>query len=137
MVALFSVRDRIAIAVICAVILAGWGVRLWMRGDRPDDLRLIRGAIEVPVQATAQPDSVASTSADSTSAGKIDINRAVAADLEALPGIGPVKARAIVEYRIRNGPFAKASDIQNVTGIGPKTFERIAPLLTVDNAEKK
>ncbi len=131
MVALFSVRDRIAIAVICAVILAGWGARLWMRGDRTDDLRLIRGAVEVPVQSPVLPDTSAASASDSPTAGKVDINRAVAADFEKLPGIGPVKARAIVEYRIKNGSFAKISDIQNVTGIGPKTFERIAPLLTV------
>ena len=134
--ALFSVRDRIAIAVICGVILVGWGVRLYLHGDRPDDLKVIRGAVEVPVPASVRSDSAGAVRADSTFAVMIDINRAGAAELEKLPGIGPVRARAIVEYRIRNGSFAKPADIMNVTGIGPKTYARIAPFLAVDGAKK-
>ncbi len=135
MVALFSVRDRIAIAVICAIILAGWGIRLYLRGDRPDDLKVIRNAVEAPAPSTVRSDSVATVRSDSSFTGEIDLNRAGAGELEKLPGIGPVKARAIVEYRIRNGLFSKPADIMKVSGIGPKTFARIAPLLTVNGAK--
>ncbi len=53
----------------------------------------------------------------------VDINHATAEELTALPGIGPKKARAIVEYREANGPFAKPDDLLLVNGIGPATLE--------------
>jgi competence protein ComEA len=60
---------------------------------------------------------------------KIAINDADAHELTALPGIGPVKAAAIVEYREIHGPFRQASDLQQVKGIGPKTVAKIHPLI--------
>lgn len=63
----------------------------------------------------------------------ININTADATLLETLPGIGPVKAQAIIEYRQTNGPFAAIADIQNVSGIGPVTFANIQSLITVGN----
>jgi len=48
-----------------------------------------------------------------------------------LPGIGPAKAKAIIEYREENGPFRSAEDIKNVSGIGEKTFEKIAGHISV------
>lgn len=62
----------------------------------------------------------------------ININTADATLLDTLPGIGPSKATAIIEYRNANGPFARIEDIQNVSGIGPSTYADIAPLITVD-----
>lgn len=61
----------------------------------------------------------------------ININTADAALLETLPGIGPSKSAAIIDYRTQNGPFARIEDIQNVSGIGPSTYANIAPLITV------
>lgn len=64
-------------------------------------------------------------------AALININTATADELDALPGIGPSKAAAIVQYRTDHGPFASIADIQNVSGIGPSTYADIAPLITV------
>ncbi len=61
----------------------------------------------------------------------IDVNRASAAELVALPGVGPVTARRIVAFRQEQGRFARAEDLTKVPGIGPKTFARIAALVTV------
>ncbi|MCS7206601.1 MAG: helix-hairpin-helix domain-containing protein [Dehalococcoidia bacterium] len=61
----------------------------------------------------------------------LDLNTADASALEALPGIGPVLAQRIVEYRMRYGPFAQVEDLLKVQGIGPKILERIRPLVTV------
>lgn len=61
----------------------------------------------------------------------ININTASAADLEALPGIGPSLAGRIVDYRTANGPFSSIEAIQNVSGIGPATFAEIETLITV------
>jgi len=55
----------------------------------------------------------------------LNINTASASELEALPGIGPVLAERIVAYRDANGPFATASDILEVSGIGDVTFANL------------
>ena len=57
--------------------------------------------------------------------GVININTATSEQLQELPGIGEAKALAIIEYREMNGPFQKPEDLQNVTGIGGKTFEKL------------
>ncbi len=63
---------------------------------------------------------------------KIGINDADVRTLVALPGIGKVKAQAIVEYRTTHGPFRRAEDLLNVYGIGPKTLEKIKPLIIIN-----
>jgi len=62
---------------------------------------------------------------------KIDINRAEAWLLAALPGIGEVKAQAIVDYRKQNGPFRDIYELTKVEGFGDVTLERIKHLITV------
>ena len=61
----------------------------------------------------------------------MNINTASAFQLELLPGIGPVTAQKIVDYRAANGPFQDIEMIQMVSGIGPLTFSRIKNLITV------
>lgn len=61
----------------------------------------------------------------------ININTATESELETLKGIGPVKAKAIVEYRQKNGSFKTIEDIKNVKGIGDKTFDKLKDQLTV------
>jgi len=55
----------------------------------------------------------------------LDLNRATAEDLEALPGIGPELAKRIVAYRQKNGPFKTVDDLKKVSGIGAKKLEQI------------
>ncbi len=62
---------------------------------------------------------------------KININKADEKTLMKLKGIGKKKARAIVEFRKKNGKFRKVEDIMLVKGIGRKTFERLKPYITV------
>lgn len=63
--------------------------------------------------------------------GKVNINQADASTLDSLPGIGPSKAAAIIEYRETNGPFQKVEDLMNISGIGEKTFEKLKDQITV------
>jgi competence protein ComEA len=58
----------------------------------------------------------------------VDVNRARIAELATLPGIGPVRAEAIVLYRVRHGPFSRLADLQRVDGIGPDTVARLRQL---------
>lgn len=68
----------------------------------------------------------------STKNQKININTAPVSELESLPGIGEVKANAIVDYRKNNGLFKDIREIINVSGIGNVTFEKIKDLITVN-----
>ena len=72
-----------------------------------------------------------STPAMPSAASVIDINNADATMLESLPGIGPAKSKAIIDYRTQNGPFQSAADLEKVPGIGSKTMEQLAPLIMV------
>jgi competence protein ComEA len=64
--------------------------------------------------------------------GKININTASLSELESLPGIGEVKANAIINYRKSNGLFKDIKDIVNVSGIGEKTFDMIKDLICIN-----
>lgn len=64
--------------------------------------------------------------------GKLNINMATVEELMELPGIGEVKANAIVNYRKENGPFKNIHDIVKVSGIGEKTFESLKELICVN-----
>jgi len=63
--------------------------------------------------------------------GPINVNRATAAQLDSLDGIGPVIAKRIIEYRKVNGPFATVEDLQKVSGIGTAKFAIIKSKLCV------
>ena len=69
----------------------------------------------------------------SDAGGRIDINSASAAELAKLPGIGPSKAQAIVEFREKE-PFVRAEDLRKVKGIGDKLYESIKDQVTVGDA---
>ncbi|WP_404428775.1 helix-hairpin-helix domain-containing protein [Sutcliffiella horikoshii] len=68
-----------------------------------------------------------------TSGGLVNINTASEEELTSLTGIGPSKAKAIVDYRSENGLFKKEEDIMQVTGIGQKSFEKLRNEITVAN----
>jgi len=63
--------------------------------------------------------------------GVVDVNRADVAKLQSLPGIGPVLAGRLLAERER-GPFKSVDDLRRVSGIGPKTLEKIRPFVKVD-----
>jgi competence protein ComEA len=63
--------------------------------------------------------------------GRVSLNSASVADLDALPGIGPVLAQRIVDHRAENGPFTAVEQLDDVSGIGPATFDELAELVTL------
>ncbi|MDR7485422.1 MAG: ComEA family DNA-binding protein [Armatimonadota bacterium] len=64
--------------------------------------------------------------------GTVNVNTATAADLERLPGVGPVLARRIVEHREARGLFRRLDDLLEVQGIGPKVLRRLEPALRLE-----
>lgn len=61
----------------------------------------------------------------------VDLNSASVTELDAVKGIGPAKAKAIIDYRDKNGPFKSVDDLKGVKGFGAKTIEKLRPELTV------
>ena len=59
----------------------------------------------------------------------VNVNRAGVSELVSLPGVGPVLARRIVEYRGKYGPFKRPEDLLEVKGIGPKKLKKMRPYL--------
>lgn len=66
---------------------------------------------------------------------RMNLNTASAQQLQRLPRIGPKMAERIIAYREEHGPFARASHVVRIRGIGPKTFEQLEPYLFVDEAD--
>lgn len=64
----------------------------------------------------------------------VNINTASQAELEALQGIGPAKAKAIIEHREKVGSFASIDDLEKVSGIGPGTIKQLRDVITVEAA---
>ncbi|TCN24639.1 helix-hairpin-helix domain-containing protein [Mesobacillus foraminis] len=65
------------------------------------------------------------------SSQKVNLNSASASELETLPGIGPSKSAAIIEFRETSGAFKTVDDLKLISGIGDKTFEKLRELITV------
>ena len=64
----------------------------------------------------------------------VNINTATQAELETLQGIGPGKAKAIIDYRKKNGPFKSVDDLEKVDGIGPGTMKQLRKDIAVSGA---
>ena len=65
----------------------------------------------------------------------IDLNRATAEDLDAIPGLGPALAQRIIDYRQAHGPFKKIEDLREVSGVGPQNLEKLKPYLGLGSPE--
>lgn len=82
--------------------------------------------------STAPPVTEVTTPSETQSVSfPLDINTATVEEFSALPGIGPVLARRIVDFRTQNGSFASISDLSRVEGIGEKRLEAILDYLIV------
>lgn len=117
-----SRAERAALGVTAAMlaVLVGW----FLRGRWTSQGYAVTGAhpASAPPSATARvfvPDA------------PLDLNAADLDDLTGLPGVGQVRAQAILDYRARHGPFTRAEDLMEVPGIGPATYEGLAAYVTV------
>lgn len=93
-------------------------------GARAQVVAVPAGGVAADRPAAAMP-----TASSGAPRGLLDLNRATAEELRALPGIGPVTAGRIVAFREEHGRFVRPGDLKKVKGVGEKTFARIAPLV--------
>jgi competence protein ComEA len=79
----------------------------------------------------SRPETVEGSSKEMLPTARLDLNAATYEELLRLPGIGPVMAKRIIEYRRTNGPFRHPEELKKVKGIGVKTYDKLARLLVI------
>jgi competence protein ComEA len=87
--------------------------------------------VYVPRRGEVVVADVSSATGDGRSTGPVNLNTATLAQLDALPGIGPSTAQAIIDERTRRGGFRAVDDLLDVRGIGPAKLDAIRDLVTV------
>jgi competence protein ComEA len=110
--------------------VANPGIYPLKSGDSIDTIIQASGGFEPDADLSQLLLRISRTGENSQSQ-KIDINRAEPWLLQSLPNIGEVRARAIVDYRNRNGPFQNIEDLTKVAGISGSTLETIRDYITV------
>lgn len=108
-----------AVLLLLGLAVAGHGVRylLTRPGEAPGAVTLLAGAS--PGAAAAHRDSVVRRARPLARGERVDVDRASAAELDRLPGIGMGLARRIVAHRQRYGPFGGLEGLDRVPGVGP------------------
>lgn len=141
-----SASKWIALCCLCA----GIGILVYLllipRSPGIPGWQPVNDALRVTLAEAAEPDPAVAPSPQTSQGASADsslsqqelpparlyLNRATAIELQSLPGIGPAKAQAIVDYREARGGFQRIEDLLQVKGIGPKIYEKIAPLVTLE-----
>lgn len=98
--------------------------------EQPESTKTTVSTSEKAAESVKNEDTTSSKdTADST--GKVDVNHATVEQLDALPGIGASKAKAIVADREQNGLYHRADDLLRVKGIGPKLLEKLKSFIVL------
>ena len=113
-----------AASVLGVASLATMGVSL------SRDLRAQPAPRLVPAQSELQPQLIANTP-KASAVRLINVNSAPLSELDLLPGIGPALGQRIIDYRNEHGVFEHIDELQEVSGIGPRTLEKMKPLITL------
>ena len=80
-----------------------------------------------PPPPTTAPGATTSSAPTAPPNSPVNLNTATLDQLDALPGVGPVLAQRILDYRTQNGPFTTIDQLQEVPGVGPKKFDSLKP----------
>jgi competence protein ComEA len=106
------------------------------KGGGSGELNLARPVVDGE-QIVVSPDAPAATAPTAAGGGAdpvsvvVDLNTATAAELDTLPGVGPVMSARILEWRAANGRFVSIDQLREISGIGARTFELLAPHVRV------
>jgi len=115
------IKGAMLAATIAAVLWIGWPAPKESPSQaEPDQPMTVRTQPAVPVPAVPV-----------RTVSKVDLNRASADELTTLPGVGPVLAQRMVEWRKAHGRYRSVEDLQGVKGIGKKRMEQLRPLVMV------
>ena len=145
----FAIKLAMLLAVMGLVVWIGWPESPRLDTDEP-------AATTAPPATTAQtlpmPDRFKAAAHGPTDENsgrtrmaprpatlerKVDLNRATAAELQTLPGVGDVLAQRMIDYRQTHGPYKRIEDLLEVKGIGAKRLEQLHTLVTVGSAAEK
>ena len=85
--------------------------------------------VVVPTLAPGASAAAPAPAAGASPSAPVDLNSATVEQLDALPGIGPVTAQKIVDYRTEHGPFTSVDDLDAIPGIGPARIENLRGLV--------
>lgn len=109
--------------ILCLLLLSGSGLRLYQNKWR--SLPLLQ-----EIHDPGKMDFI--ETGDMHCIQKVSLNKANREELESLPGIGPVIAQRIIEYRNTHHRFKSIDEVRQVKGIGEKTLHKIRSKLTLD-----
>ncbi len=121
-ISMLNRRERAVLILVTAAFVAGVGVSLYRR------VELKHRAALNPVVVVRDTGMVPDADAGQQ---PLDLNRATARQLDGLPGIGPVLAGRIIEYRQRRGGFRSVSELRAVPGIGEKRYSTLRKVVEV------
>ncbi|MGV9766514.1 helix-hairpin-helix domain-containing protein [Micromonospora tulbaghiae] len=111
--------------------LPGVDVALLNPARKVTDGELILVGVTAPPGQGAPGPAAGGGAPGGSPAGPVNLNTATLAQLDALPGVGPVLAQRILDHRDRNGGFRSVSDLRQVDGIGDARYEQLKELVTV------
>jgi competence protein ComEA len=111
---------------LAQIVVDGQQILIGVRGDPGGE---VRDGGEETRAGSRSPGPAGGSSPGPSS--QLDLNAATAAQLDTLPGVGPVTADRILNWRADHGRFRRVEELQEVEGIGPKTYAQIAPLVRV------
>jgi comEA protein len=121
-------REWTVLLLLTAAFLVGAGITYLRREGLRQQAALSQIAVGQDTAAGPLNDSAAPRS-------PVDLNRATPRELDGLPGIGPVLAARIVEYRQRQGRFHSVSELRAVAGIGERRYSALKDVVIVDSTE--
>lgn len=112
------------------MLAAAMAAVLWIGWPAPEE-ETSQTRADQPVAAShpAAPPSAATPAVKAVA--KVNLNRASVEELQALPGVGPVLAQRMVEWRKTHGRYRTVDDLRAVKGVGKKRLEQLRPLVTV------
>lgn len=124
------IKAAMLAGTVAAVLWIGWPAGQ-EQPPGPEPKEPARAEVAVPTTVAVSAVPAPAREVAKAGSSKLDLNRASAADLEGLPGVGPVLARRVMDWRAAHGPFRSVEQLTEVKGIGPRKLERLRALVTV------